>query len=115
MEIMKIAKGIRMNDIPNVIFRDVNITKFRKTESNDNALDIDIRVIIGSLIHGDNIRISEIDGVLIILLMMEILLKLLLEFFLLIKLLQKTPSYNSADFIALFHRNCLYRSCLHTF
>jgi hypothetical protein len=58
----KMAKGIKIDDVPNATLRDINISNLRNIQSGDNALGIDIRVINGSVIHGDNIRISEIDG-----------------------------------------------------
>ncbi|MEM6686161.1 MAG: hypothetical protein AAF617_10285 [Bacteroidota bacterium] len=58
----KMAKGIQVNDISNATLRDITIKNLRNIKPGDNALGIDIRVINGSVINGDNIRISEIDG-----------------------------------------------------
>lgn len=54
------ARGIKINDIPNVTLDDIIIKKLYNNTLNNTAIGIDLRVVNGSIVQGNNVRISDI-------------------------------------------------------
>jgi len=58
----RISKGITLDNVAKGTLRDITVSNLQNNIAGRNSIGLEIFVIDGSKIHGDNIRISEIGG-----------------------------------------------------